>query len=311
MKWIVPDIYPDFVCIADLCRHSCCVGWEIDIDPVTLARYRTVKGALGHRLKAGVEEDKDGAHFRLDSAERCPFLNERNLCDLILAGAPLCQICTDHPRFRNFFADRTEIGLGLCCEAAARLTLQKTEPMRLVVLRDDGADDKPDEEEQRLLALRAEDIALLQCRSMPLSQRMDAMLARRGTALPRRALSQWAAVYLSLERLDEAWTERLEALTKAKDRSALPESALDTPLEQLAVYLLYRHLPGALEDGDYGGRLAFAALSVQLLRGLLAIKQAESTLDDLVELARLYSSEIEYSDENLAALLDALHEQTT
>ncbi|MDD3411977.1 MAG: flagellin lysine-N-methylase [Eubacteriales bacterium] len=311
MKWIAPDMYPDFTCLADQCRHSCCVGWEIEIDPATLARYRTVKGALGDRLKAGVEEDQDGARFRLDPAERCPFLNERNLCDLILAGAPLCQICTDHPRFRNFFADRTEIGLGLCCEAAARLTLQKTEPMRLMVLRDDGADEKPDEDEQRLLTLRAEDVALLQRRSMPLSKRIDAMLARRGIALPRRTLSQWAAIYLSLERLDEAWTKWLEALAKADDNPELPEGALDTPLEQLMVYLLYRHLPGALEDGDYGGRLAFAALSVQLLRGLLAAKREESTPDDLVELARLYSSEIEYSDENLAALLDALHEETT
>ena len=33
MKIIAPNYYPAFRCIADKCRHSCCIGWEIDIDP--------------------------------------------------------------------------------------------------------------------------------------------------------------------------------------------------------------------------------------------------------------------------------------
>jgi lysine-N-methylase len=33
MKLIAPDTYPEFCCIADRCRHSCCIGWEIDVDP--------------------------------------------------------------------------------------------------------------------------------------------------------------------------------------------------------------------------------------------------------------------------------------
>ena len=32
MQIIVPDYYKEFSCIADHCRHSCCIGWEIDID---------------------------------------------------------------------------------------------------------------------------------------------------------------------------------------------------------------------------------------------------------------------------------------
>ena len=35
MKLIAPDYYNKFSCIADKCRHSCCVGWEIDIDENT------------------------------------------------------------------------------------------------------------------------------------------------------------------------------------------------------------------------------------------------------------------------------------
>lgn len=40
MKRVVPDYYADFACIAGACRHTCCVGWEIDIDPDSLRRYR-------------------------------------------------------------------------------------------------------------------------------------------------------------------------------------------------------------------------------------------------------------------------------
>ena len=47
---VVPDFYPEFHCIASACRHSCCVGWEVDVDPETLARYRQVPGAFGSRL---------------------------------------------------------------------------------------------------------------------------------------------------------------------------------------------------------------------------------------------------------------------
>ena len=36
----------------------------------------------------------------------------------------LCQVCGDHPRFRSFFGDRVETGLGLSCEQAVNVVLQ-------------------------------------------------------------------------------------------------------------------------------------------------------------------------------------------
>lgn len=117
MKYVMPTYYPEFECIAERCQHSCCVGWEIDIDDATQQKYRAVSGDMGERLRAGIAEDEQGAHFRLDEQERCPFLNQQGLCELILqlGKDSLCQICADHPRFRTFYSDRTESGLGLCC----------------------------------------------------------------------------------------------------------------------------------------------------------------------------------------------------
>ena len=50
---------------------------------------------------------------------------ECNLCDIIssLGEDYLCDICTLHPRFRNFYCNFIETGLGLCCEEACRIVL--------------------------------------------------------------------------------------------------------------------------------------------------------------------------------------------
>ena len=34
----VPFYYKEFHCIADACKDSCCIGWEIDIDEETARR---------------------------------------------------------------------------------------------------------------------------------------------------------------------------------------------------------------------------------------------------------------------------------
>lgn len=90
MKLIAPEYYTKFHCIADKCRHSCCVGWEIAIDPDKLVYYRSIEGEFGARLQKGIAEADDAAQFILDDEERCPFLNRTGLCDMITAlGAVL------------------------------------------------------------------------------------------------------------------------------------------------------------------------------------------------------------------------------
>ena len=308
MKIIAPDYYLQFRCIADKCRHSCCNGWEIDIDPDTRERYRHVPGEFGKRLNASIE-DGEVSSFRLGEGERCPMLNRSGLCDLIteLGEENLCQICADHPRFRNYFADRTEIGLGLCCEEAARLILSQEEPMALITLDNDGEDAVLPEDESALLALRAELIALLQDSSHPIEKRLDALLDAVDFAIPDR---DWREVYRTLERLDPAWDAMLDRLAPSVTAAAprgLSDRALDA-FGHFAVYMLYRHLPGALDDDDIPGRVAFCVLSTRVLMALCTAKEG-CTMADLLDYARMYSAEIEYSEDNIATLLDALWEE--
>ncbi|MBE5811432.1 MAG: hypothetical protein E7318_10935 [Clostridiales bacterium] len=344
MKLAAPNYYPSFRCIADKCRHSCCIGWEIDIDESTREKYRRVPGEFGARLNASIE-DGEVSSFRLGANGRCPMLNQSGLCDLItaLGEESLCQICADHPRFRNYFGrlevelcstsdsdclqspsvtsarpcaerwSRIEIGLGLCCEEAARLILTQETPMQLITLEDDGITAELPEKEAELLALRAELLALMQDDAHPLEERLDSLLDAVDFAIPDR---DWAKVYRNLEQLDPAWDAYIESFppkgSRGRSESPLVATAeakpLQTALANFCVYLLYRHLPGALEDDDIAGRVAFCVLSTRMLMALCAAK-AGCTIADCIEFARMYSAEIEYSEDNIAALLDALWEE--
>ena len=94
MQNAYPDYYPLFRCIADRCRHNCCIGWEIDVDGDSLAAYDQIGGEMGERLHKCIDRSGEMPHFILGEQERCPFLNGKNLCDLILYGGEgmLCQI---------------------------------------------------------------------------------------------------------------------------------------------------------------------------------------------------------------------------
>lgn len=305
------NFFQNFHCIAGDCKHSCCIGWEIDIDEDTLDDYRQIGGAFGRRLSENIDLT-DTPRFKLTKDERCPFLNQQNLCDIILnlGEESLCQICTDHPRFRNFFSDRTETGLGLCCEAAAKQVLGFKEKAEEVVLEEENGGDPLSEWEQTILSARQKLIDIAQDRSLPFSARLQAISNYAGAKAAQKRLSEWAAFYKTLERLSPDWDTELEALARMKAPLKNPAEALpDTPFEQLLVYFLYRHLPDAENTGDLKRRAGFAALSCQILFALCLEKTKNGepfSVDTLAELARMYSSEIEYSQENIDSLLDVL-----
>ncbi len=304
MQTVYPDYYHKFRCLGGACRHNCCIGWEIDIDDETAAFYRSLDGALGQRLRENI--DFDGTpHFILRENDRCPFLDSGGWCELIhtLGEEHLCQVCDRHPRFFNHLPHGIEGGLGLCCEAAGALILGQRTPMKL-----DGPSHPS-------LALRDELLDLLCRRDIPLSRRLQQMLKRCSARPPQKPWQSYLKLFLSLERLEEDWgvlLEQTRTLTPAQ-LTALDTLMLDrqTEYEQFVVYLLYRHFAPAQLTGDTAACAAMIALCSELLRrlGAVVLRQGSFTFDDQVELCRRFSAEIEYSDENIDILYNALQEE--
>lgn len=300
MKLIAPLYYKKFKCIADKCKHSCCVGWEIDVDNDTDEIYKTVGGELGRRLRESIDRSTDTPHFKLCEGERCPFLNETGLCDIIteLGEGALCQICADHPRYRNFYSDRTEIGLGLCCEAAAELILGTEEKVTLEIISDDGEEVELDCEDEMFFGVRDKIFSIAQDRTKRIEDRIEYLLSELDISMPERDPSEWADDFLALEMLDEEWGKKLWKLRSHK----IPlEYENETECEQLIVYFIYRHLADGLYDGRIHERIKLAILSLDMILSVSKVCD-----ESVTEIARAYSSEIEYSEENVERLLNLL-----
>ncbi len=124
MKLYAPKYYLDFKCIADKCTHSCCIGWEIDVDDEALKLYESVSDGYGNEIRKSIDFSET-PHFRLSVGERCPHLDDFGLCRIIknLGEGFLCHICREHPRFYNNTSVGLEVGLGMACQEASRIVL--------------------------------------------------------------------------------------------------------------------------------------------------------------------------------------------
>jgi lysine-N-methylase len=267
-----PDFFDDFRCIASACKHTCCAGWEIDVDADTADYYASLSGEDGTFVRARLDYGEDGM-LLCREGERCRFLREDNLCELILrlGEDALCDICASHPRFHNEFEDHTEIGLGLCCEAAGCLILGQAHPVKFNGLPHSHSS-----------------IQAIQNRQRPIDERLP--------SLPDRS---WSQILRSLERMDRSWDGMLDLLDAPQspdfDRHMKDRQA---EYEQLAVYLQYRH-----------NNLAFTSFGYHLIHQIGAAffhKYGHFTFEDQVEVCRLFSCEIEYSEENLETIFELL-----
>lgn len=295
MKLYAPNYYSLFRCIAGECKHSCCIGWDIYIDKDTLESY----GEYADRLVTSEE----GTCFALREDGRCPFLNSDGLCDIIIERGEdsLCEICREHPRFYSFFSDRTEVGLGMSCEEAARIILTQKDRTELVYADDDGDEEYelyPEEEyvlEQREIAFD-----MLQDRAYPTERRAEALRERYAPFFKLGDMKRWQRVYASLEMLEPSWSDKLCGLTAEGEL----DPSLDTPLEKLLIYLVWRHTSTAADAEDFSVRVAFAYLSYAVIRQIAVSESAD--LQGLIDIARRYSAEIEYSEENTESVMERI-----
>ncbi len=301
-----PNYYTDFKCIADKCRHSCCIDWEICIDADTCAKYEKMSDICDTTV-----ECEDGRCFALCSDGRCPHLNDKGLCNIIINHGEkyLSEICKNHPRFFNCIdGERVEAGLGIVCEEACRMILENENPFSLSAVEEfyDGDFDIY-ESDFDPIPQRNHIISYLES-ERNFNEKIASI--KREFGIPEKITRErWAERFLSLEILDADWKNELlslkDTLFKYSDENA---DKYGKYYVRLLTYFVYRHVSTADRPLNFRARLGFAILSLDVVRSIFEFGK-EQNLENLIDIARRYSSEIEYSEDNTEELIFAFESE--
>ncbi len=292
MKLYAPEYYKKFKCIADKCKHSCCIGWEIDIDSDTLEKYAAVHRGYGKQIADSISLS-DTPHFVLRENQKCPHLNNEGLCNIIsnLGEDYLCDICREHPRFYNNTTHGMEVGLGLSCEEACRIVLSDDDYDSFFVLEE--IDQKPLNCNFDAVKARNEIYKLLSDKSSEYQKRIQNISRSHSIDLTATSQNEWAETIASLEYLDNSHKELF--LNFSPNAVAPPE--IELFCERFLAYLIYRHCSPASDENEYRAALFFSLFCEKLL-----VSAVESSKDhsfqNVVNLSRIISEEIEYSEDN-------------
>ena len=292
MKAYFPSYYQRFKCIADKCKNSCCVGWEIRVDDVTLEKYRRLDGALGDEVRTRV--CSNGVIEMCDDG-RCPFLDERGLCRIISAVGEgyISDICREHPRFYYKVGNRTYGGIGLSCEEAARIILSSDDFAKFIEL--EHSSEPPVETEFDTLEERDFLFALLLDKSMPYGEKIKAIRCRYDLPDILNEACEWNKILSELEYLDES---RVGWISVGIENRT--ESMSDYFVRFLA-YLVFRHVSVADSYDNLRARVGFCLLLLSVFENMTA--DSENSLDKISDIARVISEEIEYSEDNTDSLI--------
>ena len=287
MKLFAPKYYKDFSCIADRCKHSCCIGWEIDIDDKTVEKYAACKEEYGEIIRKSIACDAE-PQFILGEGERCPHLNEKGLCRIILelGDGYLCHICREHPRFYSDTPGGREVGLGMACEEACRIILSADDYNEMCEIGE--VDGEPEEMEFNTLVHRKRLYDILGDKSLRYAEKLQAIRREYSISIESMSDAEWREVFCELEYLDASHKDLFAGFSLASKA----EPGEEKMLERALAYFIYRHCAEAWDLYEFRAALGFCLVCERLLASLIGAGEAP------LEAARILSEEIEYSEDN-------------
>ncbi len=313
MKLTLPKYYKDFKCRGGACTDNCCIGWEIDINDEAYKKYCEAGGDFGDRLKSSIFDDGNCRHFILDG-ERCPFLNDDNLCELILKFGDdyLCDICREHPRYYSVFGNHAFGGIGLCCEAAAELILSEDNRHKYIDINKENLDCEEFDSElfDCVYGKKQIIIDILSDNGLKTSEKFEKIykialkLQEAIDEEPQKPLTfevpSISEYFSTLEKLSD---ELGEIISSAKCKPQKASELSEKYTSNICIYFIDRYLLSAVYDGNVIGRVVLAILSAGVLK---MIFESEEVLDIKhgADAAKCYSKEIEYSEENIARIIN-------
>lgn len=340
MIFRVPSYYKKFQCIAANCKNSCCIGWEVDIDEDTASYYKTVDGVFGKRLQTCLHEEAGETYFSLRENGWCPFLNKEKLCDICieLGEEALSEVCTEYPRFVTEYANVREKFLSISCEEVGRILFSSKEKCTWEEYELPGVlDAEKDTEDlaKKLEETRKKAIAILQDRKIPIFLRaaeylqycqqmqyelfgdiqQKTMETSINAAGAYDCLCKRMQTYETLEVLDETWIKERERIKQLLTEETYILSGMEFleknkecayEYEHFLVYITFRYFMQSYYDHDILSKAQFAIASVLMLRDMDVARYLFNgkryELADRIDVARIYSREVEHSEENLERL---------
>ena len=309
-----PDYFNRFQCIADSCPDSCCKEWDVQVDEISAAYYRSLSGDLGNRLRE-VLHTENGETVMTIIDGRCPMWRSDGLCRIQaeLGETALCKTCREFPRLTHDYGDFVELQLELSCPEAAKYILNPGKPVTVTEAAD-GGNAEYDEDAMTLLKVtreRALELLFDDSRSVPEALALMLLLGYQAQSqLDGEESQDFAAdsalesvrdflkngnpqeitdFFLSLEILTPEWKALLESHCPA---------AWSDHHRALAAYLVQRYWLQAVSDYDLYCRVKFIIIACLLVKELGG---------DIFRTAQLFSKEIENSIENVEATLDAAY----
>lgn len=363
MKLIAPKYYKEFKCIADKCKHNCCrEGWEIDIDKKTAEYYKSLPGELGDKLRKNINFS-DTCSFILDENNTCPFLNKKGLCSLYLTlGAEhMGQICTDHPRYFEWFENEKEAGIGLCCEEAARIILSQNNKFETYdeVVDEDGIGNYENDLYIYLKKVRKIIINFLDNNFVSLNKKLLIILNNSKIIQENidnynydleiinelfdeknynnylnnykklnennrknnlnNLLNNYLEHFINLEFNKESWPEYLknnkkylEIYFEEKDFFERNNSEIINYLKNISIYFIWRYYIKGTFDEEILSRIKFMIISNIIIEFLFYCEYKKNNnkliFENIIDVVRRYSEEVEYSDDNMNKLADDTYE---
>ncbi len=326
MFYIKPDFYDSFKCIAEVCTDNCCIGWEIDVDEVAFEKYNEMYSPFGEKIRSHIIKSEDGNNcFALAENERCPFLNKKNLCDIIINCGEdfICDICREHPRFYEWFPGVTECGLGLCCEEVCRILLEKDEPFSLIeesdgeeILLESSEDVAESDFYIYLYAFREKLFEILFSKDINFEEKLVKILSITesfcGEEIKIRNYKNSLELYKKTEPIDDKWTRYINGLSVnfenvlKVEKDFKEKTNADMLYSKILAYIIYRHFIKAVFDKSIKERICFAVEGVRficLCDMKTYLEKGELTLKDRVENLKNWSKQIEYSEDNTDLLI--------
>lgn len=123
-----PTYVKNFQCSNRWCSDTCCRGFDIELDDMSVKVYNSITGVLKDLIQKGLIQ-KNGKTYIRSEENCCVFLNANNLCELQIVGgeSALCYTCRTYPRFHVMRDNVSFTGLSLSCPTAYFLIIDGDE----------------------------------------------------------------------------------------------------------------------------------------------------------------------------------------